>query len=90
MNLHSAYDEFNTAQDNLNYYNDILLSESNQFLHMAKRSYIVGKSNMTDLIFVEQSYKLIMMGYTMALADYYNSWVNILREVNYEELKLNG
>lgn len=90
MDVHSVYDEFITAQDNLNYYNDILLSESGQFLEMAKRSYQVGKTNITDLIFIEQSYKNIMMGYTNALADYYNAWVNILREVNDEELKLHG
>lgn len=90
MNLHSAYDAFNTAQMNLNYYNDIILSESNQFLHMAKRSYIVGKASMTDLIYIEQSYKNIIMGYTSALANYYNSWVDLVREVNDEALKLNG
>lgn len=90
MDLHSAYDEFNTAQDNLNYYTDILLSESNQFLNMAKRSYQVGKSNITDFIFIQQSYKTIMMGYTFALAEYYNAWVNVLREVNDEELNLHG
>jgi outer membrane protein TolC len=90
MTLHSAYDEFNTAKDNLNYYDDILLSESRQFLDMAKRSYKVGKSNITDFIFIQQSYKNIMIGYTEALQYYYNSWVNILREVNDEELKLHG
>jgi len=90
MNLHSAYDEFNTAQANLNYYNDILLSESGQFLKMAKRSYQVGKSNLIDLIFVEQSYKSIVMGYTKALSDYYNAWIEIVRQVNDEELKLHG
>lgn len=88
--LHSAYDEFNTARDNLNYYNDILLTESRQFLNMAKRSYIVGKSSITDFIFIQQSYKTIMMGYTVALAEYYDAWVEILRQVNDEELKLNG
>lgn len=90
LNLHSAYDSFNTARDNLNYYNDILLSESKQFLKMAKRSYEVGKTNITDLIFIEQSYKNIMMNYVNALADYYNAWVEVLRQVNDEELKLNG
>ncbi len=90
MNLHSAYDEFVTAQNNLNYYTDVLLAESRQFLNMAKRSYEVGKSSMTDFIFVQQSYKLIIMNYTTALAEYYNYWVNVLREVNDEELKLNG
>lgn len=90
MNLHSAYDSFCTAQTNLNYYTDVLLAESSQFLHMAKRSYIVGKTSITDLIFIEQSYKNIIMGYTTALANYYNSWVDLLREVNDEDLKLNG
>lgn len=88
--LHSAYDNFNTTRDNLNYYNDILLAESKQFLNMAKRSYIVGKSSITDFIFIEQSFKSIMLGYTNALADYYNAWVEVLRQVNDEELKLNG
>lgn len=90
MDLHSAYDSFITAQANLNYYTDVLLAESKQFLGMAKRSYQVGKSSITDLIFIEQSYKNIMMSYTTALKEYYNAWINILKEVNDEELKLNG
>jgi len=90
MTLHSSYDAFITAQANLNYYNDILFSESNQFLNMAKRSYIVGKTNMTNLRYIEQSYRSIIMGYTNALATYYNAWVDVLREVNDEEFKLNG
>lgn len=90
LNLHSAYDSFITAQTNLNYYTDILLSESRQFLGMAQRSYQVGKISITDLIFIEQSYKNIMMSYTNALANYYDAWIDVLREVNDEELKLNG
>lgn len=81
MNLHRTYDEFITAQDNLNYYNDVLLNESKEFLNLSKRSYEVGKSNMTDFIFVQQSYKNIMMGYIEALAKYYDTWINVLREV---------
>lgn len=90
MNLHSAYEAFTTAQANLNYYNDIILSESNQFLNMAKKSYTAGKTSMTDLVYIEQSYKNIIMGYTNALANYYNTWVEVVREVNDEALKLNG
>lgn len=90
MDLYAAYDSFRTAQDNLNYYTDILLTESKQFLNMSKRSYMVGKTNMSDLIFVEQSYKSIMMNYTQALADYYDAWVDVLRQVNDEDLKLHG
>ena len=36
---------------------------------------------------MEQSYKSIIVGYTYALAEYYNSWIDFLREVNQEELK---
>lgn len=90
MDLHSAYDDFITSQINLNYYNDVLLNESKQFLHMARRSYEIGKTSITDYIFIEQSYKNIMMGYINALSGYYDSWIGILKEVNDEELKLNG
>lgn len=90
MDLHSAYDSFNTAQTNLNYYNDVLLSESRQFLGMSKRSYEIGQTSITDFVFIEQSYKAIFMGYTNALADYYNSWIEVLRQVNDEAFKLNG
>lgn len=90
MNLHSAYDTFLTAQMNLNYYNDILLSESKQFLNMAKKSYQIGKTSITDYIYIEQSYKNIMIGYVDALSNYYDSWVDVLRAVNDEDFKLNG
>lgn len=90
MDLHSSYDDFITAQTNLNYYNDVLLNESKQFLHMAKRSYEVGKTSINDYIFIEQSYKNIMVGYIDALSNYYDTWINVLKEVNDEELKLNG
>ena len=49
---------------------------------------MVGKTSIADLIFIEQSYKAIMVGYTNALATYYSSWVDFLREVNDEEIKL--
>lgn len=89
MNLHSAYDSFVAAQMNLNYYNDVILTESGRYLNMAKESYIVGKSNMTNLLYIEQSYRTIIMGYTIALANYYNAWVDVLQEVNDEDFKLN-
>lgn len=88
LNLCSTYEEFVTAQTNLNYYNDALLTESRRFLGMAKKSYEIGKTSITDLIFIQQSYRSILMGYTGSLSNYYNSWVDFLREVNDEEIKL--
>ena len=85
--LNNAYEKFVTAQMNLNFYNDKLLRNSDEMIRVSKRSYEVGKSNLTSLIVMEQSYKSIIVGYTYALADYYNSWLDFLREVNQEELE---
>lgn len=85
--LNNAYEKFVTAQMNLNFYNDKLLRNSDEMIRVSKRSYEVGKSNLTSLIVMEQSYKSIIVGYTYAMADYYNSWIDFLREVNQEELE---
>ena len=82
--LQSAYEKFLTAQINLNYYNDYLLKNSNDMIKEAKKNYATGKSSLTTLIVMEQSYRSIVAGYTYALADYYNYWINFLREVNAE------
>ena len=37
---------------------------------------------------LQQSYKSIIIGYSQALAEYYNSWTNFLREVNDEDFTL--
>ncbi|MDD3419081.1 MAG: TolC family protein [Candidatus Gastranaerophilales bacterium] len=89
QDLHSSYDKFLTAQNNLNYYNDALLAESNKFLGMSHKSYMIGKTNITDYIFIQQSYKNIVMGYVNALSEYYSSWVEFLRDVNDEDINLN-
>lgn len=87
--LNNAYEKFLTAKLNLNYYNNKLLKSSEEMIKLSKRSYEVGKSNLTTLIVMEQSYKSIIVGYTYALAEYYNCWIDFLREVNSEELKFN-
>ncbi len=88
--VNSSYDRFITAKDNLNYYTDNMMTESEQFLKMSKRSYEVGKTNITNLIYIEQSYKSIVTGYVTALAEYNDAWVDFLREVNDEDFNLGG
>ena len=86
--LQSAYEKFVTAQINLNYYNDNLLKNSKEMIKEAKKNYAEGKSSLTTLIVMEQSYRSINAGYIYALADYYNCWINFLREVNVENFNL--
>ena len=86
--LQSAYEKFVTAKINLNYYNDNLLKNSNELIKVAKKNHSTGKSTLTTLIVMEQSYRSIVAGYTYALADYYKCWIDFLREVNVENFDL--
>ena len=88
--LNNAYEKFVTAKTNLNYYNEKLLKNSEEMIRISKRSYEVGKSNLTTLIVMEQSYKSIIVGYTYALKEYYNCWIDFLREVNAEEFNIDN
>lgn len=85
----AAYEKFLTAADNLNHYETKIVTSSEKLIDISKKSYENGKSDITSLIIMKQSYKSIIVGYTYALADYYNSWTNFLREINDEDFELN-
>ena len=80
----AAYDRFLTAADNLNHYESKIVTGSEELIETSKKSYEAGESDITSLIVMKQSYKSIIIGYTQALAEYYNSWTSFLREVNDE------
>ncbi len=84
----AAYERFLTAGENLNYYEDKILTNSEKMIDMSMDSYEHGKSDITALIVMKQAYKSIIVGYTYALSEYYNSWTNFLRETNDEEFEL--
>lgn len=86
--VNAAYDRFLTAAENLNHYESKIVSGSENLIETSKKSYEAGKSDITSLIVMKQSYKSIIIGYTQALAEYYNSWTNFLREVNDENFYL--
>ncbi len=86
--VNDAYERFLTAADNLNHYEEKIVKNSEKLIDYSIKNYQAGKSDITSLIVMKQSYKSIIIGYTQALADYYNSWTNFLREVNDENFKL--
>ena len=88
-NLMSAYEKFIIAQKNLNYYNSDLISNSKEILKIAAQNYAQEKSDVTSLVFVQQSYSEIMDAYIDSLCNYYLSWINFLREYNDETLDMN-
>lgn len=86
--VEAAYEKFLTAAENLNDYESKILTSSDELIDISIKAYETGKSDLTALIVMKQSYKSILVGHTYALADYYNSWTNFLREVNDENFKL--
>lgn len=86
QSLKMAYSRLLVAQKNLNYYSDELLKNSSAVVNSSKRSYEVGKSNLSDLIIMHQSNMNIIMGYTLALVAYYSAWIDLLSEVCVEEI----
>ena len=89
-NLNSAYDKFLTSRENLIFYKQKLVKDSEELIKISKKNYSEGKSDLTSVVVMEQSYRDILTGYIMALADYYTDWIDFLREVNTEDFDLSG
>lgn len=77
-----------TAAENLNHYESKIVAGSENLIDISKKSYEKGEIDIVSLIVMKQSYKSIIIGYTQALAEYYNSWTGVLREVNDEDFNL--
>ncbi len=85
-NLSSAYEKLINARVNLNYYTDSLIEDTKMMMRTSKKNYEEGKTDLTSLIVIEQSYRSIIVGYAYALSQYYSCWINFLREVDVESL----
>lgn len=86
--LSSAYERFVTSQTNLLFYKNKLIKDSEELIDLSYRNYSEGKTDLTSVIVMEQSYRDILGGYINALTDYYTDWIDFLREVNNEEFSL--
>lgn len=86
--LKGAYGKFLISKENLNYYDNKLLNKSKEIMLATQKSYAEGKSDLTSLIVMEQSYRAIYLGYIYALTDYYSCWIDFLKEVNSEIIEL--
>lgn len=86
--LCSAYDKFLASRENLIFYKQKLVKDSEDLIKISKKNYNEGKADLTSVVVMEQSYRDILTGYIMALADYYTDWIDFLREVNSEDFDL--
>lgn len=83
--LKKAYEKFLMAQSNLKTYNEQLLTSSEELIRASRKSYKADKIDLTTLITMEESYRMVVIAHTNALADYYNAWNSFIREVNNEQ-----
>ena len=87
--LKKAYEKFLTAQLRLKNYNEQLITNSEELIKASRKSYMVDdKTDLTTLITMEESYRMISIAYTYSLADYYNAWNAFIREVNNEQFTI--
>ena len=88
--IKKSYDKFLLAQMNLRNYSEQLLGNSEELIKASRESYKQGKTDLTTLITMEESYRMISVAHTYALADYYNAWNEFIRQVNNEEFTVSA
>ncbi len=88
--LKKTYEKFLMAQVALKNYNEQLLLNSEELIKTSRAAYKKGEIDLTTLVTMEESYRMILVAYTYALADYYNSWNAFIREVNDEKFTINS
>ena len=73
--LRKAYEKFLIAQLTLKSYNEQLLSNSEELIKASREGYYkYDNVELTTLITMEESYRMISIAHTYALAEYYNAW----------------
>ena len=85
-----AYENFITAQLNLESYNDKILKDSEDLFTLFEKKYKSENVDFAALAAVEESYQDLIVGYSEALSDYYISWINLLREINSEDFSFDN
>ncbi len=78
--IHTNYDKFIIAQENVSHYREIL-DESNRILKLSKQRYKKGKTPLTGLIVVEHAHQELLNEYIEAMSIYYNAYIALLQEV---------
>ena len=78
--IHTNYDKFIIAQENVAHYREIL-DESNKILKLSKQRYKKGKTSLTSLIVVEHAHQELLNEYIEAMGIYYNAYIALLQEV---------
>ena len=85
--IHTNYDKFVIAQENVEHYHSIL-EESARILELSKAKYQQGSTNLTNLIIVEHSHQELLNEFLSAMGVYYNSYIALLQEVGLDNFTI--
>lgn len=85
--IHTNYDKFIMAQENVGYYNSII-DESKRILDLSKQRYQKGQTAITNLIIVEHSHQELLNEFLSAMGIYYNAYIALLTELGMENFSI--
>lgn len=85
--IHTNYDKFVMAQENVGHYKEIV-EESNKILNLSKQRYRKGKTSLANLIIVEHSHQELLNEYLEAVRAYYNAYIALLQEIGMDNFTI--
>ena len=77
-----AWEKFVISRENLNFYNDELLVNSRELMSASINSLSKKEIDITAFLVSKKLYLEMMLGYHVALSDYYISYAELLKEMN--------
>ena len=87
-NLTDAWEKFTIARNNLNLYNEKLLSDSKELMEASKKGLKAKEIDFTSYLVSKKLYLELILGYQNTLGEYYSSYADLLKEINSEDLNL--
>ena len=85
--IHTNFDKFVMAQENVEYYNSII-DESKRILDLSKQRYQKGQTSITNLIVIEHSHQELLNEFLTAIGSYYNAYTALLTEIGLENFSI--
>lgn len=85
--IHTNYDKFVMAQENVEHYKDIM-AESRKILNLSKQRYQKGQTSITNLIVVEHTHQELLNEFLNAIGVYYNSYIALLQEIGMDNFSI--
>lgn len=77
-----AWEKFIVARNNLNFYDEELLSNSKELIKETVSDLANNKIDLTSFLVSKKLYIEMSLGYKQALCEYYTSFAELLREMN--------